>query len=66
MVAPTGLVLLGSTMTLYEAVALTAGCRFQAIGVASGDTTRSNGSIVEGENDAIFLHAVTDGLRFKF
>ena len=51
---------------LDEAVALNAGYRFQAIGVVSGDTTRSNGSIVEGGDDAIFLHAVTAGLRFNF
>jgi len=59
-------VLLGVDYDLDEAFALTAGYRFQAIGVAAGDTTRSNGSIVEGENDAIFLHAVTAGLRFNF
>ena len=60
------MVLLGVDNGLDEAVALTAGYRFQAIGLASGDITRSNGSSVEGENDAIFLHAVTAGLRFNF
>ncbi len=65
-VAPTGVAMLGVGYDVSENVTVTAGYRLQAIGVLSGDTTRSNGSTVDGEADAILLHSVIAGLRFNF
>ena len=65
-IAPTGVILLGVDYDLDENVALTAGYRFQGIVYASGDTTKVNGTTFSGDADAIFLHSVTAGLRFRF
>jgi len=64
--APTGQVLLGVDYDLDKSVALTAGYRFQAIGVLDGSQTRTNGTTINGESDFVFLHSVTAGIRFKF
>lgn len=60
------MILLGVDYDLDENVALTTGYRFQGIVNASGDTTKANGTTFTGDADAIYLHSVTAGLRFKF
>jgi len=65
-VAPTAVGLLGVSYDLSKSVVLTAGYRFQWIGVLDGSHLRGNGTTVNAEVDDVFIHSVTAGLRFNF
>ena len=64
--APMPQVMLGVVYQVTDALDLTFGYRLQGLVYLSGDHTRSNGTKVEGDVDAIFFHSVSAGLRFTF
>ena len=67
-VAPTALAMLGVGYNPDDSVTLTVGYRFQWVGVLDGSHIRTGGTEISADtdNDQIFIHSFTVGLRFNF